>query len=311
MRGRSRAHEDRCAAEATADPGGADGAHQHHRSGLAAGQDGPRLLQGYTAQAVATEGQIVIAADVITGGNERHRLEPMVTAAREELQAAGIHRRARGRPRRRRLLEQPPHRGARPRGTPRAGQTRRRLTQGTDPSAQRTGLPADARTPRARRRPFADLVALLRDEPGTGGGVAELHTGRRQSQAGAAHDTTPDDVAVASLFSIDKVAMGAEEALARLLSGKGDGVSRSSAGATRPTCIARSSNCSAARSPTASRARPVATSAAHSGHAATRMAGVYGTHGPPDERAARPRARSRKACRRGAADGAAVTTRRA
>jgi hypothetical protein len=67
------------------------------------------------------------------------------------------------------------------------------------------------------------LVALLRDEPGTGGGVAELHTGRRQSQAGAAHDTTPDDVAVASLFSIDKVAMGAEEALARLLSGKGDG----------------------------------------------------------------------------------------
>jgi hypothetical protein len=48
------------------------------------------FLQGYTAQAVATEGQIVIAADVITGGNERHRLEPMVTAAREELQAAGI-----------------------------------------------------------------------------------------------------------------------------------------------------------------------------------------------------------------------------
>jgi transposase len=48
------------------------------------------FLQGYTAQAVATEGQIVVAADVITGGNERHRLEPMVTAAREELQAAGI-----------------------------------------------------------------------------------------------------------------------------------------------------------------------------------------------------------------------------
>jgi hypothetical protein len=36
------------------------------------------------------KGQIVIAADVITGGNERHRLEPIVTAAREELQAAGI-----------------------------------------------------------------------------------------------------------------------------------------------------------------------------------------------------------------------------
>jgi hypothetical protein len=72
-------------------------------------------------------------------------------------------------------------------------------------------------------RPFADLVALLRDEPGTSGGVAELHTGRRQSQAGAAHATTPDDVAVASLFSIDGAAMGADEALARVLSGQGDG----------------------------------------------------------------------------------------
>jgi len=72
-------------------------------------------------------------------------------------------------------------------------------------------------------RPFADLVALLRDEPGTGGGVAELHTGRRQSHAGAAHDTTPDDVAVASMFSIDGGAMGADDALARVLSGKGDG----------------------------------------------------------------------------------------
>ena len=72
-------------------------------------------------------------------------------------------------------------------------------------------------------RPFADFVALLRDEPGTGGGVAELRTGRRQSQTGAAHDTTPDDVAVASLFSIDACCPGADEALARVLAGKGDG----------------------------------------------------------------------------------------
>jgi transposase len=48
------------------------------------------FVQGYTAQAVATAEQIVIAADVITGGNERHRLQPMVTAAREELQRAGV-----------------------------------------------------------------------------------------------------------------------------------------------------------------------------------------------------------------------------
>jgi len=32
----------------------------------------------------------VIAADVISGGNERHRLQPMVTAAGEELQRAGV-----------------------------------------------------------------------------------------------------------------------------------------------------------------------------------------------------------------------------
>src|SRR5215204_3937414 len=48
------------------------------------------FVQGYTAQAVATAEQIVIAADVITGGNERHRLQPMVTAAREELHRAGV-----------------------------------------------------------------------------------------------------------------------------------------------------------------------------------------------------------------------------
>ena len=48
------------------------------------------FLQGYTAQAVATPEQIVIAADVITGGNERHRLEPMISAACEELTRAGI-----------------------------------------------------------------------------------------------------------------------------------------------------------------------------------------------------------------------------
>ena len=48
------------------------------------------FVQRYTAQAVATAEQIVIAADVISGGNERHRLQPMVTAAREELQRAGV-----------------------------------------------------------------------------------------------------------------------------------------------------------------------------------------------------------------------------
>jgi transposase len=48
------------------------------------------FLQGYTGQAVVTTEQIIIAAEVITGGNERHRLEPMITAACHELQAAGV-----------------------------------------------------------------------------------------------------------------------------------------------------------------------------------------------------------------------------
>jgi hypothetical protein len=48
------------------------------------------FIQGYTAQAVATEGQVIVAAELITGGNERHRLEPMVKAAEVELTKAGI-----------------------------------------------------------------------------------------------------------------------------------------------------------------------------------------------------------------------------
>ena len=49
-----------------------------------------RFIQGYTAQAVTTEEQVIVAADVITGGNERHRLAPMARAAEQELERAGI-----------------------------------------------------------------------------------------------------------------------------------------------------------------------------------------------------------------------------
>lgn len=48
------------------------------------------FVQGYTAQAVATEDQIVITADVITGGNERNTLEPLIDKAHEELEQAGV-----------------------------------------------------------------------------------------------------------------------------------------------------------------------------------------------------------------------------
>jgi transposase len=51
------------------------------------------FIQGYTAQAVATEDQIVVAADVISGGNERHRLRPMARAAERQLERAGIDER--------------------------------------------------------------------------------------------------------------------------------------------------------------------------------------------------------------------------
>jgi hypothetical protein len=69
-------------------------------------------------------------------------------------------------------------------------------------------------------RPFVDLVALLRDAPGSGGGLAELRTGRRQIAEGGG---TPDDVALASLFAPGSDVLGAEDALARILSGEGDG----------------------------------------------------------------------------------------
>jgi transposase len=48
------------------------------------------FIQGYTAQAATTEDQVIVAAEVITGANERHRLEPMARAAEVELTRAGI-----------------------------------------------------------------------------------------------------------------------------------------------------------------------------------------------------------------------------
>ncbi len=73
-------------------------------------------------------------------------------------------------------------------------------------------------------RPFADIVAFLRQGPGPGGAVAKLRTGRRQVAKGAAEAERPlDDVAVASLFSMEAPLPGADEALARVISGGGDG----------------------------------------------------------------------------------------
>jgi len=57
-------------------------------SRLVKGEKG--FLQGYTAQAVATADQIIVAADVICGANERYTLEPLVNDMRRELDGAGI-----------------------------------------------------------------------------------------------------------------------------------------------------------------------------------------------------------------------------
>ena len=52
-------------------------------------------VQGYNAQAVVTEQQIVIAAEVNTDSSDFGHLEPMVTAARRQLRQVGIFNSAR------------------------------------------------------------------------------------------------------------------------------------------------------------------------------------------------------------------------
>jgi hypothetical protein len=47
-------------------------------------------VQGYNAQAVCTEDQIVVAAEVTVASPDFGHLEPMITAARRELRAAGV-----------------------------------------------------------------------------------------------------------------------------------------------------------------------------------------------------------------------------
>ena len=47
-------------------------------------------MQGYNAQAVATEDQIVIAAEVTVASPDFGHLEPMISAARDELRQIGV-----------------------------------------------------------------------------------------------------------------------------------------------------------------------------------------------------------------------------
>ena len=50
-------------------------------------------LQGYNAQAVTTDGQIIVAAEVTQDINDVEQLEPMIDATNRTLEAAGIHQR--------------------------------------------------------------------------------------------------------------------------------------------------------------------------------------------------------------------------
>ena len=61
-------------------------------------------IQGYNAQAVTNEHQIVLAAEIATVGADFGHLEPMLDAAQHELHAAGVDRHAWGAAGRRRLL---------------------------------------------------------------------------------------------------------------------------------------------------------------------------------------------------------------
>lgn len=47
------------------------------------------FIQGFNAQAVVADGQVIVAADVVTGSRDQGRLEAMITSARAELAAGG------------------------------------------------------------------------------------------------------------------------------------------------------------------------------------------------------------------------------
>jgi transposase len=115
----------------------------------------PRYMQGYNAQAVTTREQIVIAADVNIDSSDAGHLKPMITAACDELQAAGITQQTRRRGRRCRLLEERRHRARRqPRHTD-AGLPRGAQTQHPQTRARRRPLRVHAPRPGDRRRPRA------------------------------------------------------------------------------------------------------------------------------------------------------------
>ena len=83
-------------------------------------------VQGYNAQAVVDEGQIVLAAEITNSNTDWSQLDPMVTATHRRARAGGDRRPARDRARRRAVLERRAHgRGDRQQAHPGADPTRR------------------------------------------------------------------------------------------------------------------------------------------------------------------------------------------
>ena len=110
-------------------------------------------VQGYNAQTVTTERQIIVAAEIAPDGLDFAQLDPMVTAAERELERSGGHRAPGGGARRRRLLVKRAHRSA-PRARHHAARRpRRRPPQGAAKDAPRRALRLHAQG--ARNRPRA------------------------------------------------------------------------------------------------------------------------------------------------------------
>ena len=51
---------------------------------------GRNFIPAYNAQAVTTEGQIIVAAEITTEGVDFEQLDPMISAAERELEGAGV-----------------------------------------------------------------------------------------------------------------------------------------------------------------------------------------------------------------------------
>ena len=110
------------------------------------------FIQGYTAQAVATEGQVIVAAELIRAPTSATRLEPMAKGRRGRARRGGINDQPED-PRRRRLLQPRPDRA--PRRARGSASSARPTPTAKAPTkiAIRASLRGDATTSqRARRR---------------------------------------------------------------------------------------------------------------------------------------------------------------